>query len=56
MAAAFTWATSKNKVFTDAVRWAVAAGTASAMRPGLEFASIEQTKDVYKNVEVRTIS
>jgi 1-phosphofructokinase family hexose kinase len=56
MAAAFVWATAKNKTFTDAVRWSVAAGTASAMRPGLEFANLEQTKDVYKNVEVRTIS
>lgn len=56
MAAAFTWATAKNKSFTDSLRWAVAAGTATAMRPGLEFATLEQTREVYKNIEVRAIS
>jgi fructose-1-phosphate kinase PfkB-like protein len=35
------------------VRWAVAAGTAKTMQPGLVFASLEQTKEVYKSVEVR---
>jgi fructose-1-phosphate kinase PfkB-like protein len=55
-AAAFTWASAKNKSFTDCIRWSVAAGTASAMRPGVEFATLEQTKEVYKNVEVRAIS
>ena len=53
LAAAFVWAASKKKDFADCVRWAVAAGTASAMLPGLVFASLEQTKEVYKSVEVR---
>jgi len=53
LAAAYVWAATKRKDFADCVRWAVAAGTASARLPGLEFASLEQTKDVYKTVEVR---
>jgi 1-phosphofructokinase family hexose kinase len=53
LAAAYVWAATKKKDFADCVRWAVAAGTASARLPGLESASLEQTKDVYKSVEVR---
>jgi 1-phosphofructokinase family hexose kinase len=53
LAAAYVWAASKKKDFADCVRWAVAAGTASAMQPGLVFANLEQTKEVYKSVEVR---
>ncbi len=53
LAAAYVWAATKRKDFPECVRWAVAAGTASAKLPGLEFASLEQTKEVYKAVEVR---
>jgi 1-phosphofructokinase family hexose kinase len=53
LAAAYVWAATKRKDFADCVRWAVAAGTASAMQPGLVFANLEQTKEVYKSVEVR---
>lgn len=53
LAAAYVWAARKKKDFADCVRWAVAAGTASAMQPGLVFANLEQTKEVYKSVEVR---
>jgi 1-phosphofructokinase family hexose kinase len=53
LAAAYVWAVTKKKDFADCVRWAVAAGTASAKLPGLEFANLEQTKEVYKAVEVR---
>ena len=53
LAAAYVWAAMKKKDFADCVRWAVAAGTASAMQPGLVFASLEQTKEVFKAVEVR---
>jgi len=53
LAAAFVWAAKKKKDFADCVRWGVAAGTASAKLPGMEFASLEQTKEVYKAVEVR---
>lgn len=53
LAAAYVWAATKRKDFADCVRWAVAAGTASAKLAGLEFANLEQTKEVYKSVEVR---
>jgi 1-phosphofructokinase family hexose kinase len=53
LAAAYVWAATKRKDFADCVRWAVAAGTASAQLPGLEFASLDQTKEVYRSVEVR---
>lgn len=53
LAAAYVWAATKRKDFADCVRWGVAAGTASARLPGLEFANLEQTKEIYKSVEVR---
>lgn len=53
MAAAFTWAMERKNDFRDAMRWAVAAGTASATLPGLQFATFAQTEEVYKRVEVR---
>ena len=53
LAAAYVWAATKKKDFADCVRWGVAAGTASAKLPGLEFANLEQTKEIYKSVEVR---
>ncbi len=55
LAAAFVWAAEKKKDFPDCVRWAVAAGTASAQLPGMEFASLEKTKGTYKSVEVRLV-
>jgi 1-phosphofructokinase family hexose kinase len=55
LAAAFVWAASKKKDFPDCVRWAVAAGTASARLPGMEFASLEQTKETYRAVEMKLV-
>lgn len=55
LAAAFTWAIDKNDDFVDAVRWGVAAGTASAKLPGITFASLDQTKHLYSQVDVRSI-
>ncbi len=55
MAAAFTWARWKNKEFWEALRWGVAAGTATAALPGVTFADLDQTKAIYKKVEVRPI-
>jgi 1-phosphofructokinase family hexose kinase len=48
--AAFVWAMSQNKNFAEAARWAVAAGTASAEQPGLQFANLEQTGKLYEQV------
>ena len=55
MAAAFVWAMAGGHGFEDSVRWAVAAGTASAVLPGLEFASLEQTRRMYARVLVRRV-
>ena len=55
LAAAFTWAMELNKEYRDALRWGVAAGTASARLPGMQFAGAAQTEDVYKRVEVRQV-
>ena len=53
LAAAFTWAMTKGSSFEDALRWGVAAGTASAKLPGVRFASLQETEAVYKLVEMR---
>ena len=39
----------------DALRWGVAAGTASARLPGMNFATLAQTEEIYKQVEVRQV-
>ena len=56
LAAAFVWALDKKKPLPDALRWGVAAGTASAMLPGTNFPSLEQAKAIYKKVEVRQVT
>jgi len=53
LAAAYTWAITRRASREDALRWGVAAGTASAMLPGMNFATLEQTQEIYKQVEVR---
>ncbi|MCS7026495.1 MAG: 1-phosphofructokinase family hexose kinase [Bryobacteraceae bacterium] len=53
LAASFVWAMRLNDDFADALRWGVAAGTASAMKPGVSFASFEQTKVIYQQVQIR---
>ncbi len=55
MAAAVVWAAMKKKDFADCARWGVAAGTASAKLPGVGFANLDQTKEIYKSVEVRKV-
>lgn len=53
LAAAFIWSMANRGDFADALRWGVAAGTASAKLPGVRFASLAQTKEVYEKVELR---
>ena len=55
LSAAYLWALNQKKDFPEAVRWGVAAGTASAALPGLECATLEQTKEMYQQVELRLI-
>ena len=56
LAAAFVLSMRQKGDFADAVRWGVAAGTASARLPGVAFASRAQTEDVYRQVEMRRLS
>ncbi len=53
LSAAYTWAMERKNNGVEALRWGVAAGTASARLPGMTFASLEQTQEIYKQVELR---
>ena len=55
LAAAFAWAMEQKNDFADALRWGVAAGSASARLPGMAFASLEDTRAVYSQVELRFV-
>jgi 1-phosphofructokinase family hexose kinase len=55
LAAAFVWAREKKKPFAEALRWAVAAGTATAALPGIAFPTFDQTRAIYKQVELRPV-
>ncbi len=55
MAASFVWASSRGKPFHESLRWGVAAGSASSMLPGVTFANLDQTRAMYKRVEVRSV-
>ena len=55
LAAAFVWAMDRKNTFADAARWGVAAGTASAILRGMQFANLQQTKEIYKQVEVKPL-
>lgn len=55
MAAAFVWSMEKKKPFADSLRWGVAAGTAKAALPGMKFPTLDQTKTIFKQVEVRKV-
>jgi 1-phosphofructokinase family hexose kinase len=53
LSAAYTWAMERKNNGVEALRWGVAAGTASARLPGMTFANLEQTQEIYKEVELR---
>ncbi len=55
LSAAYTWAKSRKLTRVEALRWGVAAGTASARLPGMSFASLAQTEELYRKVEVRRV-
>jgi fructose-1-phosphate kinase PfkB-like protein len=56
MAAAVTWSLMSGAAFSQALRWGVAAGTASAKLPGMTFASLEQVREVHDDVDLRQIN
>jgi 1-phosphofructokinase family hexose kinase len=55
MAAAVIWSMRNGDDFPTALRWGVAAGTASAKLPGMKFASLEQATEVFGEVELRRV-
>jgi 1-phosphofructokinase family hexose kinase len=54
--AAVLWAIENKSPFPEAMKWGVAAGTASAMLPGMAFASLEQARKIYEAVEVHEVA
>jgi len=55
LAAAFAWSMERDNDFRHAIRWGVAAGTASARLPGMRFANLAETEEIYKQVDVRQV-
>lgn len=55
LAAAFVYTLEEKKDFPEALRWGVAAGTASAALPGMQFATRAQAAKIYEHVEVRRV-
>ena len=53
LSAAYAWAMERKNNGVEAMRWGVAAVTASARLPGMKFASLEQTREIYQQVELR---
>jgi len=53
LSAGYTWSMMRKGNSAEALRWGVAAGTASARLPGVTFAKLEQTKEIYRQVEMR---
>jgi 1-phosphofructokinase family hexose kinase len=55
MAAAIVWSLSKGKSFSDSLRWGVAAGTASSKLPGISMANLEQTEEIYPQIQITRV-
>ncbi len=51
--AAYVWARERRSSVADALRWGVAAGTAKARLPGMNFANLAQAREIYRQVEIR---
>jgi 1-phosphofructokinase family hexose kinase len=56
LTAAYAWRMEQPRATgAEALRWGVAAGTASALLPGMNFATLAQTEEMYRQVEVRRV-
>jgi 1-phosphofructokinase family hexose kinase len=55
LTAAYTWSYNRKRNHAEALRWGVAAGTASARLPGMSFASLAQAEEMYRQVEIRRV-
>ena len=52
LAAAFVWSRARGDRLSEALRWGVAAGSASSLLPGLRFADLAQTTEMFQRIEV----
>jgi 6-phosphofructokinase 2 len=55
LAAACVWALHEGMELIDAARWGVAAGTASAIKPGLSFANREEAEAILPDVSAKRV-
>ena len=55
LSAGYAWSCTRKKHHAEALRWGVAAGTASARLPGMNFANLAQVEEVYRQVEIRRV-
>jgi 1-phosphofructokinase family hexose kinase len=55
LAAALTWSLKNRDNFPEALRWGVAAGSASAELPGTRFASLDQTRAIHSDIDLRQV-
>ncbi|HXE64447.1 MAG TPA: 1-phosphofructokinase family hexose kinase [Bryobacteraceae bacterium] len=55
MAAAVLWSIESGDEFPQALAWGVAAGTASAKLPGIQFATLEQARAIRGDIDLRRI-
>jgi fructose-1-phosphate kinase PfkB-like protein len=54
LTAAYAWRMNKGRsTAIEALRWGVAAGTASALLPGMNYATLAETESMYQRIEVR---
>jgi 6-phosphofructokinase 2 len=54
LTAAYAWRMNRGRSTSlEALRWGVAAGTASALLPGMSYASLAETESMYHRIEVR---
>jgi 1-phosphofructokinase family hexose kinase len=55
LTAGYTWSCTRKKSHAEALRWGVAAGTASARLPGMNYATLAQVEEIYRHVEIRRV-
>jgi 6-phosphofructokinase 2 len=55
MSAAMVWALTRGESFSEALRWGVAAGTASSRLPGITLANLEQSRAIYSQTQITRI-
>ena len=55
LSAAYVWSMRRKVNPVEALRWGVAAGTASSRLPGMNFASLPQAEEIYRQMEIRRV-